>query len=177
MILSIFITKLLALSIVGLQIAIVVVLAVLIFGNKRSDFINFLHKNAIILALVVVLGATVSSLYYSEIVGFEPCNLCWYQRILLFPQLIILAIALKKKDESAVDYVLALSLIGLAVALYQYIGATFATSVLPCSAISDDVSCATKYINEFGYISMQMMSLTTFAGILTLAGLRKYLKY
>ncbi|KPC98964.1 Disulfide bond formation protein C [Geobacillus sp. BCO2] len=66
------------------------------------------------------LIATLGSLYFSEVLGFIPCDLCWFQRIFMYPQVIILGIAIVRKDAAAARYSFTLSLIGGGISLYHY---------------------------------------------------------
>src|SRR6185369_1050871 len=87
--------------------------------------------------------------------------LCWYQRIVMYPQVIILGMAAWKKDYSIWLYSRVLSSIGLVIAIYQYYGQMFNEGALPCSTAID--SCAKLYFVEFGYITIPMMALSIFA--------------
>ncbi|MFB6115493.1 MAG: disulfide bond formation protein B [Candidatus Nanohalobium sp.] len=93
-----------------------------------------------------------------------PCELCWYQRILIFPSLVILGVAVFLDKQDVADYVLPLMVVGIPVSAYHYI-IQFSSVSAGCSTA---VSCSTTQIVEFGYISIPMMSLTFF---LTTAGL------
>src|SRR3989344_9597668 len=67
--------------------------------DKTNPVIRFFGKNGIALAFFVSLSATVISLFYSDVVGFEPCKLCWFQRIFMYPQILILGLAWFRKDH------------------------------------------------------------------------------
>ena len=140
-----------------------VIIYFLIRRNHAEDWIvKFIGKNGLLFAFLVALGATSFSLYYSEIAGFEPCVLCWYQRIFMYPLIIILGIALHKKDRSIVSYALPLSAIGALIAIYHNYIYYGGQSILPCNAFGQGVSCAIRYVFEFGYITIPIMSLTGF---------------
>ncbi|OGZ43629.1 MAG: hypothetical protein A3C84_00545 [Candidatus Ryanbacteria bacterium RIFCSPHIGHO2_02_FULL_48_12] len=130
------------------------------------------------LMLAVALASVMGSLVYSNVIGFAPCVLCWWQRVLLYPQAIVLAVLLYKKQD-AIPFVLAFSIPGALLAAYHYWGQMFAISALPCGVPGPGVvSCADRYFVEFGYITIPMMSLTAFALLLMLAlyarGWRRY---
>lgn len=124
-------------------------------------------KHALTLMLIVALTATAGSLFMSEIAGWAPCKYCWIQRILMYPQVVILAIALWKKDPHAARYILALSLIGIAYASYHYyiqlydIVAAPTNPATPCDASGE--SCVKTPFLHFGYITIPMMALSAFA--------------
>ncbi|MFW2110403.1 disulfide oxidoreductase [Bacillus spizizenii] len=112
------------------------------------------HLIAWTIALISVIG----SLYFSEIKQFEPCNLCWYQRIFMYPIVILLGLSIIKKEPNIDKYVLSLSIPGFFLALYQVILQN--TSILePCKI---GKSCSDTYINLFGFISIPMLSLISF---------------
>lgn len=71
------------------------------------------------LAWVVALVATIGSLYFSEQLNYTPCKLCWYQRIAMYPQVLLLGVAAFNNDTSVRRYVLPISGIGFAIALLQ----------------------------------------------------------
>src|SRR3989344_5265697 len=79
----------------------------------------FIGKNVLLLGFLITLGAMVGSLFYSEIIGYEACVLCWWQRIFLYPQMFIFTLALYRKDRSIFPYITSLTLLALLVALYQ----------------------------------------------------------
>ncbi len=113
-------------------------------------------------ALIVALIATLGSLFYSEIAHYTPCLLCWYQRIFMYPQVILLGIAVWKKDTSVAIYSLALSIIGVALALYHYLLQLGVAPELPCAAIGYSAACSQRFVLTFGYITIPLMALTAF---------------
>lgn len=135
-------------------------------------FSDFFRDNSMAIALLITATATVSSLFLSEIVKFPPCTLCWYQRIFMYPQVVILGIALYVNDQKGKFYALALSIIGLAIAAY-HVALQYYPGILPCS--SETVSCSLKQFEYFGYITIPVMSATAFVAIVLvlLFGLRK----
>lgn len=151
-----------------LQILSVVALALLFFGPKKNSYLAFIDKHYLHLGFIIALMASLFSLVYSEIIGFLPCYLCWYQRIFTIPLVFIFGMAIWAKDRKVVKYTLPMLLIGFVISAYQnfvyYFGAD--ASNLPCDA--SGVSCYKQYISEFGgYISIPMLALTTFFAILT----------
>jgi len=167
------VNKILAIGTVGTQIFIVLLIVYFLFFCKKEDFISsFLSKNWLKLAFAVTVIATSGSLFYSEFAGFSPCKLCWFQRIFMYPQAILLGVALIKKESKIIDYILPFSVIGLTISIYHnYI---FYNAI--SSAVCDiGESCVTQYVLEFGYITIPMMSLTAFLLIAVLAFSKKYL--
>lgn len=118
------------------------------------------------LATLVALVATVGSLTYSEWFGFEPCLLCWYQRIAMYPLVPVLAVGALRRDPAVRLYGLPLSLIGTAIASWHYLLQTF--PALDTGACSLGVPCTAKYVNEFGFVSIPFMALSGFVLITVL---------
>lgn len=113
-------------------------------------------------AFVVTLAASLMTLYY-EYLGFEPCPLCWWQRIAMYPQVILLVMALwrEKYVHAAIDFSIVLSIVGGAVALYHHALQMLPGSGLPCPATG--VSCAQRIFFEFGYVTYPLMAFSVFA--------------
>ena len=119
------------------------------------------RENALFLAFAASLIATLGSLYFSEIKGYEPCSLCWYQRILMYPFTIILAIAIIKKDYEIAIYTTVLSLIGACISTYHVLIQKvpfFTDKAASCGRIP----CTGDYINWFGFITIPMLALIAF---------------
>jgi disulfide bond formation protein DsbB len=137
------------------------------FLRKRIDiansFVNLIVNNINLLGFVFSSAAVLGSLYYSEIAGYEPCVLCWYQRIFMYPQMIIFGIAMYKKSSEVLVYNLALSVIGLLLAAYHYYGQIFNAGSLPCAVLGYSASCSQRFVMTFGYITIPMMAATVFA--------------
>jgi len=158
------INKLLAVCVIGAQIFIVLIILYFIFFKKNYLAIHkLLSKNGIRLSFIVALTAALGSLFYSNVAGFTPCELCWFQRIFMYPEVIILGLALLKKDEKIVDYALILAVIGWVISVYH--------NYIYFKGLSSTVcrigeSCITPYVTEFGYITIPMMALTAFSLII-----------
>jgi len=149
-----------------------VALLVLLFMKKESTCKTWIQKNALYLAFFASFAAMAGSLIYSEVVKFPPCALCWYQRILMYPQVFITLVALTKKFGTEVWYYLqALSILGSIIALYHFIIKMTGFSPFPCSAFSVEGSsdCVKQIVLEFGYINIPMMALSVFILILILS--------
>lgn len=151
------------------DIVILVFLVLLLLRKKRYEnprlhkALDILEGNAIVLAFVLTITATLSSLFYSQIAGLPPCSLCWIQRILLFPQVLILGIAWWLEANKLIKYSAGLSVLGMLVSGYQsYLQFGGSNHVL-CNALGGTVSCTQRYFLELGYITMPVMSFTIFA--------------
>ena len=134
-----------------------------------EDIAAFLRGWGLWIGFCITILASALTLFYSEILGIEPCGWCWIQRAFLYPQIILFAIALRKRDSNIADYSIALSIAGGAAALYQHYLQMGGTSVLPCPASSSEAAdCAVRFVFEFGYITFPMMALTLFAFLIVL---------
>ena len=123
--------------------------------------IKFIKGNVLYVAWLTALASMLGSLYFGEILGFVPCVLCWYQRIAMYPLVLIIGIGIVKKDRNFYDYALPLSIIGGAIAFYQnllYYG-VISERFLPCIS---GVSCTTRYIQLLGFIDLPLLSFLSF---------------
>ena len=116
--------------------------------------------------LIAALG-TLGALFMSEIMGFEPCVLCWWQRIFMFPLVLILALGLFPFDPKVVRYALPLALIGLLVAGFHVLLTMdiIPETLAPCR---QGIPCKTIQIEWFGFVTIPLLSFLSF---LTLNGL------
>ncbi len=137
---------------------VLLVLALLSRKGWGRDITEFIGKHALLLGFLVSLGAVSGSLFYSWIVGFEPCILCWWQRVLLFPTALIFLVALIKKDRGVFKYIVPLVTLALIIGLYQAFANMGWGSILPCTA--EGGACSKEYVKAFGYITIPVMSIT-----------------
>ena len=112
------------------------------------------------IALLAAWIATIGSLFMSQVLGWLPCVLCWYQRILMYPIAIILAVGILRRDQKLHLYVLPLSIAGIFTSLYHYL--LIKTTIFPPPPCLDGVPCTTDYINWLGFINVPFMALTAF---------------
>lgn len=130
-----------------------------------SRISEYLDRSSLYIALLAAWIAMLGSLYFSQVKGYIPCELCWYQRILMYPLTVILGIGLLRKDENLTLLVLPLSSLGLLIALYHYL--LEKTNIFPAHACAGGVSCTATWINWFGFITIPFLSLVAFT-IITL---------
>lgn len=139
-----------------------------------SQTVQKSNKNWAILfsAWVLVTVSTLGSLFFSYIMEFAPCVLCWYQRICLFPLVIILATGLFPFDKRVIKYSLPLAIAGWITAFYHNLlySGIIPQDLQPCN---QGVSCTEKYIDLFGFLTIPMLSLISFSIIITLLILLK----
>jgi disulfide bond formation protein DsbB len=128
---------------------------------------SFCRTYSLYLAWVISLVAVSGSLFFSEYIGYEPCKLCWFQRIFMYPQAILLAIACYKNDRRQIPYLLPLSVIGGSISLYHYAEQKIPglAKLLPCTS---GVPCNQDYINWLGFITIPFLALIAFILIFVL---------
>jgi disulfide bond formation protein DsbB len=132
--------------------------------GKTKRIAEFFGERAFFLSFLVALGATAGSVFYSDIAGLQPCLLCWWQRIFLFPQTILLLTTFFKKNAGVRLYAIIFSSLGVLVSTYHTFLQFGVQSLFPCSV--SGVSCEHVYFLEYGYVTIPTMALTTFALIL-----------
>ena len=133
----------------------------------QPDKPSNLSWTILFLCWLVASLSTMASLFFSYVMGFAPCVLCWYQRICLFPLVIILALALFPFDKNVVKFALPLAIAGWLTALYHNLlySGVIPENIQPCS---QGVSCTEKYIELFGFLTIPMLSLLSFSTIIML---------
>jgi disulfide bond formation protein DsbB len=161
------------LTLVSNLIFIIVLIVIFAHAETKAKLYNFVHKYILELLFWGIMSAVVGSLIYSDIVGFPPCDLCWWQRILLYPQALLLLVAMKKKDKGIIDYLVPLSVLGAIVSLYHsLVQWGFLVGTGP-GCVSVGGECARVYVLSYSYITIPFMSFTVFAYIIAL----KYIYY
>jgi disulfide bond formation protein DsbB len=159
----------------GIAIILFLLLSILEKILKRkigvmNDIRTFTQKHALLLSFIVALAATLGSLFYSEILKYNPCKLCWFQRVFMYPLPIILGIAKIKKDIKVKRYVIPLTIIGAIIAVYHYI-----IQRLDSAGCSPDavIPCVVKYTFKYGYITIPIMALTAFILITIILSIKR----
>lgn len=156
-------------------IFILIILFILKFVFKKDTniykwIVHFLQDHYLFLGFIIALIAVSGSLFYSEIMGYAPCKLCWYQRILMYPQIIIFLIALKSKNNmSIVLNSLILSLVGGLIAGYHYLMQIGVVREIGCDVVGYSVKCSEFFSLAYGFITIPMMSFIAFVLLIILA--------
>lgn len=149
----------------------IVALAMVIFGVvslasakvRASAPAQFLGKRGGWLAFTAAFLATMGSLVYSDVIGYEPCKLCWIQRIFMYPTALLLGLALWRRDASVRFYALVLASLGAIVAAYHYVSQLGWNPLnLECASIGYAASCAKVFVMEFGFITLPFMAFSAF---------------
>ena len=115
-------------------------------------------------AWLIACVSTLGSLFFSEIMRVAPCVLCWYQRICMYPLVLILPIALFPFDRNVVRYALPLSVLGALLALFHLllIAGFIPESIKPCV---QGVPCTEVQIEWFGFVNIPLLSGLSFLAI------------
>lgn len=131
--------------------------------HRRSHLVpqTVLGEAGPFIALLAASVATGGSLFFSEVWGWLPCLLCWYQRILMYPLVLVLAVGILRRDHALYTYTLPLSVPGMLLALYHYL--LIKTDIFPPSPCRDGIPCDVDYLNLFGFINIPFLSLVAFA--------------
>ena len=166
----------LAFGVLASHLALGAMLILIAIPHTRRPTLAAVGTHALLLAFLTGLFATALSLFYSEIAGFQPCTICWYQRIFMYPQVILLGVALVKKEDVILDYALSLASAGTLFSLYHNYIYYGGASLFPCTAFGLGVSCVRRYVWELGYITIPLMSLTSFLLLIFFLASRRYIK-
>ncbi len=127
------------------------------FGARLLAMLGAVSNHVALLTAWIAMSG---SLFFSEVLGWPPCVLCWYQRILMYPLTLILAVGILRRDQSMYLYVLPFSLLGALTSLYHYL--LTKTTWFPPPPCTVGVSCTVDYLNWFGFINIPFLALTAF---------------
>jgi len=124
-------------------------------------------RMALPLAWVIAVVTTLGSLYYSKVMEYVPCELCWYQRIVIYPFAVILGIAAWRRDAGIRVYAVPVLAIGMVISAYH----TWIQAYPPSDGTSfctADAPCTTRYVWEFGFVSLPFMALSAMVAMTAL---------
>lgn len=162
------VTLFLALLTVGAQLAVAVAVVLALTGRRwpaaarlRHGLAGVVAPQALQLAFLVALVATLGSLYLSEVAHFTPCVLCWYQRAAMYPLAVVLGLAAWRRDLAVRPYGLALAAVGLPISVYHYLLERF--PALEAGTCDPDNPCTLLWVWRFHYISIPLMAASAFA--------------
>lgn len=138
----------------------------------QGHVLPVIKKHGLLYVFIISLVAMVSSLVYSNVVGFPPCDLCWYQRIFMYPTVFMTFYALVKKQSLASirPHLILLTVVGGIISVVHNIIYYVGYNPLPCSATA---SCTARYVFEFGFVTIPLMALASFILVFTVLMLSK----
>jgi disulfide bond formation protein DsbB len=126
--------------------------------SARDGLCDLMSETGLWLAWLVALTATLGSLYYSEVAHFDPCKLCWYQRIGIYPLAVVLLLAALRRDRAIRFYVIPVAAISAVISTYHYQLERFPNQASPSCSLEDP--CTVVWVWRFHYISIPMMALS-----------------
>ena len=123
--------------------------------------------NLLFVSWLIAAVATLGSLFLDKALGMEPCSLCWYQRVFMYPLAVILLVGLLPLDRQVTRYALPLAVLGWITALYHLLihGGIIPESLQPCGS---GPSCSQDQLDLFGFISIPLLSLLSFSAVIGL---------
>ena len=127
---------------------------------------GWLHDVSLSLAAAIAWVATLGSLYLSEVAGFVPCVLCWYQRIAMYPLTVVLLVAALRSDREVWRTVCPITAVGGLVSLWHI---TIERNPELGGACDPAAPCALKWVEEFGFLTLPTMALIGFVTIAVLS--------
>ncbi|TVX98201.1 disulfide oxidoreductase [Paenibacillus cremeus] len=134
--------------------------------------INQFKTYRLYFAWIIAVIALFGSLFLSEVMRFEPCKLCWFQRICMYPLAPLLGLAAYRNDQAIVPYARILSVIGMGFSLFHYLEQKVPSmsTILPCTV---GIPCNGQYMNWLGFITIPFMALIAFSLITVLLFLKE----
>ena len=163
------ITLFLALLAVAAEVTVAAGLVVAAVGGRhgRSRLRRAVGSDAIGLALVVATVSTGGSLWLSYGAHFQPCTLCWYQRICMYPLVVILGLGILRRDANVRLYAAVMAAVGLGFSLYHILVEHFPS--LEGGVCERTNPCTLIWVRRFGYLTIPTMAASAFALILSCA--------
>lgn len=144
-----------------------------LFKKTKQMIFSVIQRFGYWLIFLISFLATIGSLSFSEILGWLPCKLCWYQRILMYPQVLISFIAIWLKDKKIYLYHIWLSFFGFFIALFHYLIQREVIKGVDCNLVISNGSCLSKINFSFGFVSIPFMAMTAFLMIIVISFLAK----
>ncbi len=135
----------------------------LLYKKDMGKYAQCLGNYIFPIGFFVTLGGLFLTLFYSQVLHYAPCDLCWYQRVFLYPQVVMFGYAWYKKDRAVLPYTLILSIFGFAVATYHHALQIGFDLMKPCSSAPFAVDCAKPSFIEFGFVTFPFMAVVLFA--------------
>lgn len=134
---------------------------------NNSDYMSNSNWTIVFICWIIASVSALGSLFFSEIMELPPCALCWYQRIFMFPLVLVLLVGLFPFDKRITRYALPLAIAGWGFAFYHYLlySGIIPENLQPCS---QGVSCSETYLDLFGFLTIPMLSLISFSTIIVL---------
>ena len=140
-------------------------------SDAAGDAADAVGAVALPLAFAVAAISMAGSLYFSEVAHFTPCRLCWYQRICMYPLVVLLGVAAWRRDYNIRFYAASLASIGAVISAYHILLERYPS--LESSVCDPANPCTLIWVKRLGYLTIPTMALSGFALILTLLALAR----
>jgi disulfide bond formation protein DsbB len=148
----------------AVAVAVVLAIAALVSPRARASVVQLastVAPQSVLFAWIVATVTTLGSLYYSEHAGFVPCELCWYQRILMYPLVLVLGVALLRRDRAVWITALVFVGIGAPLSLYHWL-VERVPAFEESSSCSVTVPCSTPWFEKLGFVTLAWMAMSSF---------------
>jgi len=157
---------------------IVIIFALLLDMWKWRFFEPYILEWGMVMMLTITLISVGLTLVYSEIVGIVPCGFCWFERVFMYPQILIIAAGIYFKDKLMPRYVLILSSIGLLISLYHHYIQMGGSQFITCPTSGTGADCAKRFLFEFGFVTFPLLAAVAFGllAVISIYLLRSYKK-
>jgi disulfide bond formation protein DsbB len=145
-------------------VAILCAIAALVSPQARASVLSWaraIAPQSVAFAWIVAAVSTLGSLYYSEHAGFVPCELCWYQRILMYPLVIVLGVATLRRDRRVWMTALVFVALGAPLSLYHWL-VERVPAFEESSSCSASVPCSAPWFEKFGFVTLAWMAMSSF---------------
>jgi disulfide bond formation protein DsbB len=136
-------------------------------SSAVAEVVASVDEAALWIAFLVAATAMAGSLYFSEVAGYIPCTLCWYQRIAMYPLAVILLVAAARGDRGVRCYVGPVAAIGAVISTYHYLVEWY-PSLEGGGVCAVTTPCTVPWFRELGFVTLSFMALCGFAVILVL---------
>nr|MBU6203269.1 disulfide bond formation protein B [Acidobacteriota bacterium] len=137
-------------------------------GSIGRTLVTGVAPLRLVVPALVTSVAMLGSLYFSEVVGYRPCVLCWYQRIAMYALAIVLVIAALRKDRAIVPYAMVLAGLGTVISSYHWLLERWPR--IDTGSCSPDAPCSVPYFEVFGFVSLAFMALCAFVTVVVFLG-------
>lgn len=131
--------------------------------KEKSE--STIPSSVVLFVFIIAITATLGSLFFSEVMKFVPCSMCWYQRIFMYPLVLIFLVNLLYPDDKMLKYALPLVVVGFSFSVYHNLlmFGIIPEKIVPCV---QGVPCSTRYIDWLGFITIPFLSLISYGLIL-----------
>lgn len=163
-----------AVAVVGILLGGLLVLLDLPGHQLAKSLAAEVRPFALFFAFVAAAGAMAGSLYYSEGAGYIPCRMCWFQRYFMYPAALLLLISLVTKRRIFATAAWGLSAVGICISIYHRLEQAYPDSVGGVCELTNP--CSSRWVNEFGFMSIPTMAGICFALVLVLVPLSRPLQ-